>query len=337
VAAGPASRDHGGVPRRLAALAVAAASLSAVLAGCGVQDDPPRAARASSTLPPPVVLPNRGRPGPTGLIVFTSPRDERDQLHAVLANGFGKHPLARVDAVDVLDPAFSPDGALLTWLGRRGDEASVWVSAADGTLAEELPGTAGATCPSWAPDSRTVVYLDGAGTAEPSLRMVGLDGESTAVAVPFPAAQLGCGALLPGGRMVVERRVTPAAVELWTFEVGSSDPDRLVGMPGCRAVDPVPSPDGNLIGFTTACEDPEDEALWMIPGSGGVAAPVMRGRVGPFSWSPDGGWVVYTWTVGGGAELRIADVDGSDVHTLVDAPSGWPTWSPPPSGGVLAP
>lgn len=322
------------MPRRLAALALVAL----LVAGCGVQDDPPRASRsADTTIPPPVALPNRGRPGPNGLIVFTSPRDEREQLHAVLANGFGKHPLARVDDVDVSDPAFSPDGRLLTWLGRRGDEVTVWVSAADGTLAEELPGTEGATCPSWSSDSSAVLYLDGAGTAAPSLRLVGLDGEARPVAVPFPAAQLGCAAFLPGDRIVAERTVGPAEVELWTFPVGSDDPDRLAGLRGCRARDPVPSPDGSLVGFTTSCEADEDGALWMVPSTGGVAAPVAAGQVGPFSWSPDGSWVVYAWSVAGGTELRIADVDGSDVHTLVEAPSGWPTWSPPPSGGVIAP
>lgn len=326
--------------RRLLAIA----AVAALLAGCGVQDDAVPAAGPTTTRPPRALDTSRDLAGPTGLIVFTSPRDDREQLHAVLANGFGKHALPLIEAVDVFDPAFSPDGSLLVWLGRRDDRVSVWVSAADGTLAEELPGTEGAACPSWSRDSRAVLYLAGAGTAEPSLRLVGLDGGAMTLAVPFPATQLGCGALLPGDRVVAERQVGPAQVELWTFAVGSADPDRLVTAAGCRALDPVPSPDGSLVGFTTTCEagvdgdeGGEGEGLWMVPESGGVPAPVVAGRAGPFSWSPDGGWMVYTWDAGTGTELRITDVDGSDVHTLVEAPSGWPTWSPPAGGGTLAP
>lgn len=312
------------------------AVIAALLAGCGVQEDaaPPPGA---PTPPQPVVQPGRGRPGPGGVIVFTSPREELDQLHAVMASGFGKHPLARVEEVDVADPAFSPDGSLLTWLGRRGDRTSVWLSANDGTLAEEVPGTDGAACPSWIDDGRAVLYLWGSGSADAVLRVAGLDGTTSTVAVPFPAAQVGCAASLPGDRIVVERRFGESRVELWTFATGSDDPDRLVAMPGCRAADPVPSPDGAFVGFTTSCDDPDDDGLWFVPATGGVPAPIVHGPAGPFSWAPDGRWMVFTWTVGGADELRVADVDGSDVETLVDAPSGWPTWSPPPSGGVVAP
>lgn len=332
----------GGMPRRLAALAAALAVAvgGGVLAGCGVPED--AAVPSSASLPstatteaPPVV---GAQPSPSGLIVFTSPREDVERLHAVLANGFAPHPLAGDPSVDASDPAFSPDGALLVWVGRRGDRPSIWISAGDGTLAEELDGTEGGTCPSWGADSRRVLYLAGAGTAEPALRVAGLDGRTITISVPFPAEQLGCGAFLPGDRVVVERRTGPSTVELWTFAVGSADPDRLVAMPGCEILDPVPSPEGTLVGFTTMCTDPAEDGLWMVPGTGGTPAPVLRGDAGPFGWSPDARWFVYAWAEGGAAtELRIADTDGSDVRLLVEAPSGWPTWAPPRGGTAIAP
>ncbi|HXG71163.1 MAG TPA: protein kinase [Gemmatimonadaceae bacterium] len=58
--------------------------------------------------------------------------------------------------------ALAPDGRRLAFVGTGGGGVtSLWVRALDSTVAQELPGTAGAAFPFWSPDSRFIGFFAG--------------------------------------------------------------------------------------------------------------------------------------------------------------------------------
>lgn len=55
--------------------------------------------------------------------------------------------------------AVSPDGRAIVFVAQTGPDASLWVRRLDSKTARMLPGTTGAVCPFWSPDSRSVAFV----------------------------------------------------------------------------------------------------------------------------------------------------------------------------------
>ncbi len=55
--------------------------------------------------------------------------------------------------------ALSPDAAHLAYVGRNGPTRQLWLRALDGTTAQPIAGTRGASSPFWSPDSRYVAFF----------------------------------------------------------------------------------------------------------------------------------------------------------------------------------
>ena len=91
-------------------------------------------------------------------------------------------------------------------------------------------------------------------------------------------------------------------------------------VPG-RSMDRIPAPYGQLF-----LVHPDGSDLHQVP----VTLPSGSGARQP-SWSPDGAWIVFSLTRGGGADLYAVRPDGSDLVRLTDSPgSGYssPEWGP---------
>ena len=163
------------------------------------------------------------------------------------------------------------------------------------TPAGEEGTTSGATYTSFSPDDSEVVYA----------RIV--DWEDPIV----------------GGVFVVDasggapRRITPDVVGL--------------GMPRF-------SPDGTQILFSQYVADDQSTSLWVVPTSGETPTKLfdVPANAAAFEadWSPDGRQLVFKWFEQGWDhnELRVADVDGSNMRTVWTGQSGetaeTPDWGP---------
>jgi Tol biopolymer transport system component len=56
-------------------------------------------------------------------------------------------------------PVVSPDGRAVAFVAQTGPNASLWVRRVDSKTAWMLPGTSGAACPFWSPDSQSVAFI----------------------------------------------------------------------------------------------------------------------------------------------------------------------------------
>jgi Tol biopolymer transport system component len=95
--------------------------------------------------------------------------------------------------------AVSPDGRYLAYTAKlRGSSTRLWLRAMDATESRELPETAGAQFPFWAPDSQAVGFISGG-----ALRRIDLqDAKPRVIATLSPQQQVGSAAWGPGDVVV---------------------------------------------------------------------------------------------------------------------------------------
>jgi eukaryotic-like serine/threonine-protein kinase len=103
------------------------------------------------------------------------------------------------------------------------------------------------------------------------------------------------------------------------------------------------SPDGEYIYFVQSDKtDPALHSLYKMPLLGGPARLLLKNVDSPVSFSPDGRQFTYTRAgpTHTSTEIRIANADGNDEHTVASLPQTWagfqpgPAWSP--DGGAIA-
>ena len=95
--------------------------------------------------------------------------------------------------------AVAPDGRYVAFTAkRRGSSTSLWLRAMDSTESRELPDTAGAQFPFWAPDSQAVGFISGDAIWRLDLR----DARARIIARLSPQQQVGSAAWGPGDVVV---------------------------------------------------------------------------------------------------------------------------------------
>jgi serine/threonine protein kinase len=126
----------------------------------------------------------RGQPSP-------SPAADPVRFTITLPSGssFGDQP----------NLAVSPDGRYIAYTAKaRGSSTRLWLRAMDSTESRELPETAGAQFPFWAPDSQAVGFISGGALRRMDLR----DAKSRVIAKLLPQQQVGSAAWGPGDVVV---------------------------------------------------------------------------------------------------------------------------------------
>ena len=144
-------------------------------------------------------------------------------------------------------------------------------------------------------------------------------------------------AISPDGRYVVHALRVGGKQGLWLRQVATrSDvqilPAEATGFDGITF-----SPDGNYVYFVQELADePGIKYLYAMPALGGAASLLIKDVDSPVSFSPDGGFFVFTRGIPtrNETEVRIANADGSGDHLLAslhDSFAGFQsgaTWSP---------
>ncbi|NIS81295.1 MAG: hypothetical protein GTO14_14075 [Anaerolineales bacterium] len=96
---------------------------------------------------------------------------------------------------------------------------------------------------------------------------------------------------------------------------------------------PVLSPDGSLILFGSNHHQPgwaAAESVYVMRSDGsGVGRLSTWWGTPPYTWSPDGQWIVYTHDFGSIATLHIMDAQGFNDQPLMEDNAGrHPVWRP---------
>ena len=234
-------------------------------------------------------------------------------------------------------PAISPDGAMIAYRQRNGQDATLWIRDLDAVTPRELPDTRGGIRPFWSPNSDFVAYFT---NGQPfSLRKVAAEGGPSiplceiARATPMPRG----GVWRPDGTIVFG--VAPgysAAGVLYSVSSQGGEPvvfaEADTGLDRRGFIYPSLLPDGAVL-YAAAGE----EAGALMVQKGQARRMIMHNRGEPIafpSYSPSG-HIVYQRGFPESKGVWAVAFDGTNVtgeSFPVDAAGGYPTVS---SDGTL--
>lgn len=120
--------------------------------------------------------------------------------------------------------------------------------------------------------------------------------------------------------------------DIWVMNDDGSEPRRLTDAPE-RDIEPDWSPDGKLIVFASARDNPHGAMLYVMDGDGGNQHKLLRHQsgyaLGP-RWSPDGEHIAYHSNLDGNFDIYIIDRKGEKMTNLTQHPANdfRADWSP---------
>jgi dipeptidyl aminopeptidase/acylaminoacyl peptidase len=218
-------------------------------------------------------------------------------------------------------PRWSPDGATLLFVGKRGDKAQLHLAPLAGGEARPLTTTDhGASQPAWSPDGTAVAFVARVGPPDPGPDASPADKRRPRVVTSLKWRLDGVGN--HDGRRAHVFVVDVASGATRQVTTGDWDDDT-----------PVWSPDGAHLAFVSdRRKQRHDEQLrsdlWVVAAGGGRARRVTRGKgaVALPTWSPDGRRIAF---IGGehgddfwskSAHLMVADAAATNAtpQTVAD-------------------
>lgn len=164
-------------------------------------------------------------------------RSNRDAGHqdvwSIRAADGGDPVQLTADLADDRYPAYSPDGTRIVFRSDRAGDPDVWVMNADGSGAVNLTAGSGRweSAPAWSPDGTRIAF-----------ERVSIPGDPD------------------------EDAAAAAADEVWTMSADGSDQRRLTDN-AAHDEGPAYSPDGKLIVFTSARDEPKGD-IWLMATDG---------------------------------------------------------------------
>ena len=104
----------------------------------------------------------------------------------------------------------------------------------------------------------------------------------------------------------------------------------LSGVGSLGAPQPVWSPDGRFVAYTTDRDGAPDIYLWSAEEGTDRRLTRLSARANGLAWSPDGAWVAFAGDRFGNMDIWKVSVPDGEVHRLTDDPlyEGYPSWAP---------
>jgi Tol biopolymer transport system component len=146
-------------------------------------------------------------------------------------------------------------------------------------------------------------------------------------------------AISPDGRYVVHVKVEDGGPGLWTRQTAATSDVRIVAPAEVRFDGLAFTPDANYIYYSyypTTGQGTGFASLYKVPVLGGTPSRVLEDIDSPVTFSPDQTQLAFTRgsIQRGTHDLMVANLDGSNVHTLAPSPAPdrfqaeGPAWSP---------
>ena len=206
------------------------------------------------------------------------------------------HNIHRSDG-SVMDVRIAPDGEWLAmvaegpegrgiYLGRLGDDADM----------ETVWWRSGGS-PAWAPDSRSIAYID-----EGDLWVEALADGGERVQLTFGLPGVRDPVFSPDGRRIAFYSTASGSQDIWVADVRAAGDPRALTQ-GAMALDdsrfePAWSPDGRRVAYISNASDYWHDDVWLVDTESGETAQLTRSLMASSTpvWSPDGRRIIMFGT-----------------------------------------
>ncbi len=242
--------------------------------------------------------------------------DLEDQSRRQITDGSG----------NVLNFSWSPDGQRLVFDSDKDGDYEIYIINVDGSQLIQLTNNSiQDNDPDWSPDGTQIVYTVWE-TDRQAIYIMNSDGTNTnRLTTGFTPSWSPDGSRIAFGRL---------EDGIFTIDPGGGNLTRLTDS-STYGWDYYPewSPDGTKILFGSNRHQPGDaltESVYIMDADGkGVGRLTQSWGQAPYTWSPDGRWIVYTKDFISMATLYIMDAYGVNTIPLADNNIGfYPVWRP---------
>ena len=196
----------------------------------------------------------------------------------------------------------------------------------DGSITRVTGDKTVTMAPSWAPDSRSIVFTSFKG-GQPALYSVDLSSRAVSKLAGNMGLNVG-GAWRPDGRDLAVAREESGNTDIYLLNFGTKDQKKLTDHWGID-VDPSWSPDGSRMAFCSS-RGGSPQVYTMSPGAGDATRITFGGsyNCSP-TWSPDGRYIAYAGRVGRDFHIFVVPAGGGEARQLTFTGSNEdPTWAP---------
>jgi Tol biopolymer transport system component len=222
------------------------------------------------------------------------PAEPENALYLMNSDGSDLRQLTDMSGLEYT-PAWSPDGAHITFISNHDQDAQVYTIRADGTGLQQLTDTDATNYgPVWSPDGAQIVYTSNAGGSD-QLYLMNADGSSQRQLTSQGEGNWGA-AWSPDGSRIVFNSNRAGNTDIYTIHPDGAGEQRLTGEESEQLM-PAWSPDGRQIAFVARGAEGPDQ-IFVMEADGGNPRNLTQnhalGRILYPGWSPDGAKILYS-------------------------------------------
>jgi TolB protein len=236
-------------------------------------------------------------------------------------------------------PAWSPDGAWLTFTRHEGATIFLFLRSADGTTEKRLTARSDPEFDAaWSPDGKRLAFCFDKtvpNQGDMDVYAIAADGEDLrpVLVTSGKLSHEEWPSWSPDGQWIALSSTREGNQELYVLRPDGSQLRRLTSDPAIDA-HPAWSPDGKQIVFATSRWGDLELALLQSDGSGLMRLTESSGLDDYPVWTPDGKRIAFTSNRDGNLEIYTCDPSGNNPRNVTRHPAidNFPAWTP---GGDL--